>query len=112
MVSSYEINICQGDNFSLTLKATDGSGNPIDLSDYSISSEFVEKYGKTSGFLGTFDVAIVDGPNGIVNISLTNSYTASIPVSQYVYDVEATADSSSVKFLTGYVNVYPEIASL
>ena len=112
MSQTYNMQILQGDSFSLRVNASDSNGNYINLSGFGARGSIKYNYSNTGILLNlnpTIDNSYV---SGIVNIYLSGSQTELLPVGVFPYDMEITGDSGYVnKFIHGYVAVGPEITT-
>lgn len=72
---------------TFTLESTDSS-TPVDLSDYTISSQMRKHPGSSSAT--TFSTEILNAQAGRIFIGLSTSQTASLKPGRYVYDILAT----------------------
>ena len=108
-MNSYNLDIYQGGNFNVTLRASNSDGTPINLSGYTVRSNLREFYSST-GAETSFTCTILNYESGIVKLSMTPSGTAALKCDQYVYCVECAnaADTDVIKFLRGYAYVFPE----
>lgn len=82
-----------GDTLSLTCTYTDSSGNPINITSYTIASKV-----KAVGFEDTITVTKTNAANGVFTLSATATDTASWPVtvsiaSRLFCDVQFTSGS-------------------
>jgi hypothetical protein len=108
--SSYNIDIFQGSTYSTRITARDENSNYINLSGYSSRAYVKCNYGAT-GTVAQFSCLVHPSyVSGIIDISLTAAQTATLPVTQAVYDLEIfnTGETDVTKLLRGYVNIYPE----
>jgi hypothetical protein len=97
MASVYVNNLVinSGSDFSQTFTLEDPSTNSaFDLSLYSVSSQLRKWAGSSTAV--NFDAVIEIAVAGKINISLTNTQTASLKPGRYVYDVVIT-DSGGQK---------------
>jgi hypothetical protein len=60
----------------------------------------------------TFSATIVDAANGNVQISLTAAETANIKDGRYVYDIEATNNTTVKRIIEGLITVYPGVTNV
>jgi hypothetical protein len=107
MANSYDLDIYCGSTFSTRLTARDSSQNAINLSGYSVRAYIKGKFSDT-GILLNLNPIIYSQTSGIVDIIISGSQTAGLPIGQYPYDLEAYQGDYVVKFLRGYANFYPE----
>ncbi len=114
MASTYDFNITQGSEFSVTFNVTNESGTPYDLNVYGVSGIAKHRYGDTttlinlnpSGVLGFLD-------SGRFEVKLYASETQALPVCQGVYGIEIFSGQGVGQFVDkavkGKFNVHPEV---
>lgn len=113
MASTYDIDIYKGAPFSLSINATNSSGVPINLEEYSARGCIKYRYGDESPLV-RFNVSIQSPESsGILSFWLSATGTASLPTFQGLYELEAytSGDADVIKFLRGYANIYPEVVT-
>ena len=109
MITAYDFDVYQGQNFSLSLTVRDNNGVPLDLTNYAISG-FI-KVNLTSTPISSLNAQITTPTSGIVSLSIPPSGTASLPVDYLFYDVSIDNYSGSAqKILLGKISVYPEVS--
>lgn len=123
MATSYNINTIQGDQLRLNLRVKDSSNNPINLSGYDVRGIVKYAYGYTGNeqILLNLNPIICSGINGaeyasgIINININSYNMSSIPVGQFVYDIERfpynNPTGDSIKLIRGKFIVSPEVTS-
>jgi hypothetical protein len=121
MDSSYNFSIKQGSEFNVRLTITELSV-PVNLSGFLVRSNVKFRYGDT-GALIDLKPTIVSGtegtlyPSGYVDLYLSGSETAALPVAEAVYDLERYVTGSEgdettvVKMLAGKFTINPEVTS-
>ena len=90
----YDIQIYQGDSWSQQFTF------PFDVTNLVFKAQ-IRTYPDAPSLYATFNVAVVDGPNGIIQLSLDPSATAYLPVRAF-WDLQAT-DPSNPSFEQTYV---------
>tara|TARA_Y100000114_G_scaffold154517_1_gene176716 strand:+ start:592 stop:978 length:387 start_codon:yes stop_codon:yes gene_type:complete len=117
MASTYDFNVTQGQEFSVTLDVKDNGGNPYNLSGdngYKVSGVAKYRYG-SSGALINLSPSGVEGflDSGRFKVTLFASQTQELPVCQGRYGIEIYSGSGSSTFvekvINGKFNVFPEI---
>jgi hypothetical protein len=116
MASTYNLDISQGETYSIRLNAKDSTGTRINLSGYTARGVIKYRYGNT-GYLLDLDPDVVSGTNGnalasgFIDINLIPSQTSSLPVGQFVYDVEISGGTTVFRVVQGKAVVNPEVHS-
>jgi hypothetical protein len=93
-VGVYDIELVQGNNF------TQNFTFPFDISNLTFTAQ-MRTYPNSPSLYATFGTQIVDGPNGILELSLNPSDTEYLPVRAF-WDVRAT-DSENPNFAQTYM---------
>ena len=107
MAQIQNIYIDQGPTFSLSLVVNDQSGDPKDLSDYTVAAQMRKSYYTNTSINFTSEVSLpLDGE---VTISLTAVQTSAIKAGRYVYDIEITGEDETLRVLEGIVVINPEV---
>ena len=102
----------QGATWKLSFAYTDGSGDPIDLTNYTANMQARVSYDSTSVALNlTSGTGItLGGTAGTVNLLVPAATTATIGAAQYVYDMELVSASGEVtRIIEGTLTVTPEV---
>jgi hypothetical protein len=102
--------IDQGTTFSSIITLTNQDGTPMDLTDFTVRSQFRKSYQSSSAV--NFQASIYDALAGQVQLKLDPSDTTDIQAGRYLYDIELTSpapDSSKIRALEGLVILTPEI---
>ena len=118
MASTYDISINQGESLDLLFKLKDSNGVALNLSGYSSRGKVKYSYG-SSGALLDLNPIIVTGLNnsalvsGHVTISISATNSASLPVTEAVYDVERFTLNDAIvhKVLNGKFIINPEVTN-
>lgn len=85
MAEYVEITIEQGATFTTTVTVTDGSGEHLDLRDYSAKAQLRKSYYSLTAY--DFDVVAADPAHGELVITMDAATTANLMPGRYVYDV-------------------------
>jgi len=121
MDSSYNFSIKQGSEFNVRLTITELSV-PINLSGFLVRAKVKHRYGDT-GTLVDLKPTVVSGtsgalyPSGYVDMYLSGSETAALPVAEAVYDLERyvtgseLSETSVIKMLAGKFTINPEVTN-
>lgn len=107
---AYNISITQGENYDLVAGITNASGQPVNISGYNLRGQVRYSYGST-GVMLNLAPDIVSEVSGIIQISLTPSETAALPITVAVYDIEKYSENDVVvnKILNGTFTINPEV---
>ena len=107
MAATYVSNITvnSGEDFSqtFTLESADSS-SPLNLTDYSVSSQMRKHAGSTTKTDFTAE-ALTPLTDGKIKISLTNAQTSALKSGRYVYDVVIESGGTKTRVLEGMVLV-------
>lgn len=106
MAADLNLYIDQGATFRSEITISDDSGVPVDITNYTITSQFRKSYGSTVST--AFSVTLLDPVNGVLELSLTSTQTANIKPGRYVYDAKYTL-TDTVVFVKGILTVYPGV---
>lgn len=107
MAQVQNIYIDQGTTFSFSIAVSDQNGDLKDLSDYAAAAQMRKSYYSNTSIDFTADVS--SPLDGEVTISLTAQETSDIKAGRYVYDIEITSDTETLRVLEGIVVVNPEV---
>ena len=109
MATYIEINVDQGADFTseITVKI---DGLPFDLSAATLEGQIRRTYNSASATT-TFDLSISPDPDetNVVVASLTAAKTALLTADRYVFDIEATIDSTVYRIAEGIINVSKQV---
>jgi len=112
-MTTYTLNLIQGNSTTLRITATDQNGTAINLSGQNVRGQVRYTYGST-GVLLDLHPTIYSAVSGIVQINISGSQTANLPVGTFPYDLESAvtgsdgSETSVCKFLRGYAEISPE----
>jgi hypothetical protein len=103
-----EIFIEQGASYLSTVIVKDAENNPINLTDFSVSSQLRKSYYSTTSIDFTI---VVDAPEeGIINMELDAKTTSNIRPGRYVYDVKIEDDfGDAIRVFEGTATVSPGV---
>lgn len=93
-----------GSNFDVEFTIADDDGNPIDITNYTITSQ-IRKSFITENVIN-FAVSKIDAANGIAKLSLSVPQTT-VMDGRYVYDAIYKNANGVVKFVKGIITAYP-----
>lgn len=106
MATVQNIVIDQGTTFSLTITLTNDDGSAKDLTSYTVAAQMRKSY--YTNTYTSFTTSKVD-LTGEVTMSLTASQTSDLKAGRYVYDLEITSSTETLRILEGIVTVTPEV---
>jgi hypothetical protein len=103
---SVNYKVTQGDNFPLQLTYKDPSGNPIDLTGFSVTLEVKDKPG---GKILSATCTIGDGitipapTTGVININISSAKTSVFTLPRSAYQIQVTDQyGSKITLLQGW----------
>jgi hypothetical protein len=105
-----ELRMDQGCSFSLRITvANDSTNAAINIASSSFASQLRRSPFSTNA-TANLVCTVVDGSNGILQISLASGNTHNIKAGRYVYDVVMTDNTGlKTRVLEGVMDVYPEV---
>lgn len=108
----YNISLVQGENFDLSATLTSSDSSCINLSGYGVRGVAKYSYGST-GVLLDLNPVIVNAASGLIEVHLTPSQTAQLPVTVAVYDIEKYTSGDYIvnKVMNGTFTVNPEVTT-
>jgi hypothetical protein len=117
MATIYDLSITQGSQLDVRLRVKDQNGNVINLENYFVRGYIKHRYADAGNLLN-LEPVIVSGDggsgyvSGYVDILVSGSQSATLPVSQNVYDIELyNAQGYTDKIIKGYFSVLPEVTT-
>ena len=122
MATVYNFSATQGSQLSVRLNVKDASGDPINLSGYAVRGVVKYRYSSPSSLVD-LDPTIVSGTtgslyaSGYVDVYLSGSQTAALPIGEFVYDIEkypngaSNSEGAVDKILAGDFLVYPQVTT-
>jgi len=122
MATVYNFSATQGSQLSVRLNVKDASGDALNLSGYDARGVVKYRY-SSNNTLVDLDPTIFSGESGIayasglIDVYLSGSQTSSLPVGDFVYDIEkyltgaSNVEGSVDKILAGSFLVYPQVTT-
>lgn len=103
-METLDLEIYRGDTFVEQLTILDDDGNPVDVSTMDFAAE-IRRVATSETVMATFTVAIVDGPNGVVSITLYPSETEdlAIPTTSWAWDFQTMTDAATPVVTTRFL---------
>ena len=122
MATVYNFSATQGSQLSVRLNVKDASGDAIDLSGYGARGVVKYRYSSSTNLVdlaptivsGTSGVAL---QSGLIDVYLSGSQTAEMPIGDFVYDIEkyptgaSNTEGAVDKILAGSFLVYPQVTT-
>jgi hypothetical protein len=113
MAQYEELSIDKGTDVTVQLELEDTSGNPKNLTNYTVAGKVKRNYNSSTSTPFTAEIK-APATGGVVNLSLTNAQTNTFKAGRYVYDVEISfvdSDSQTVveRILEGQIEVTPSV---
>lgn len=104
--------IDQGSDFSAIVTLNNQDNSPIDLTNFTVKSQFRKSYQSSTAV--TFTVSVYNASQGKIRIQLPASSSSAVAAGRYLYDVEITSTITSEKkrVLEGIVVLTPEITRI
>lgn len=102
----------QGATWKLALTYTNGTDDPIDLTNYTARMQARSVFESPTTVLSLVNGTgiALGGTAGTINLLVPATTTATITAAQYVYDLEIESDSSEVtRVVQGTLIVTPEV---
>ena len=111
MATVSNLYVDQGTDFSAIVTLTNQDGTPINLTGFTVKSQFRKSY--QSSQATSFTVAIFNATAGKIRMSLPAATSSPIAAGRYLYDVEITsAIGERKRALEGIVVLTPEITRI
>lgn len=108
MAAFTEIIIEQGASFSTTINVEDAYNNPVDLLDYTPSSQMRKSYYSSTSYEIT--AAVTDVAQGEITLSMTAANTALLTPGRYVYDLIIDDGANTItRVVEGIATVLPSV---
>ena len=103
------LTIDQGSTFSVEIDVTDSSGDPLNLTGYTVAGQIRKTY--SSSTFTNFTASVYSAIGGTVKIELSATTTNAMKAGRYVYDVEITQTSSGdiTRIVEGQLEVKPGV---
>lgn len=97
----------QGSSFVETIQTSDSNGQPLNLNNYTVTSQIKKSYTATDSIY--FDISIIN--NTQIQLYLDSYATANLTSVKYVYDVILSDDNGNVdRIQEGTIIVSPGVS--
>ena len=108
MTTTSNLYVDQGSDFSAIVTLNNQDGTPINLTGFTIKSQFRKSYQSSTAV--DFTVSIFDATKGKIRMQLPANASSAVQAGRYLYDVEITSPTNERKrALEGIVVLTPEI---
>jgi hypothetical protein len=106
------LDIDQGSDFSAEIQLENDDGTPMNLSGFSVYSQFRKSYGSTIGY--SLNPVVLNASQGTIKLSLSGVESSSIRPGRYLYDIEIinTLVQIKTRVLEGVVTISAEITKI
>ena len=101
------LDLDQGSDFSIVMELENDNSTPMNLSGFSVYSQFRKSYGSTVAH--SFNAVVLNASQGTIKLSLSGIASSSIKPGRYLYDVEVTSDGVVSRIAEGIVTVTPQV---
>ena len=109
MKDAFNINLDQGQTYTLPIRLANVDSSPIDISGWSWKAQ-IKTSVESEKIEGTFTVTVLSPTQGSLAISLSSSDTYALNRQNYYYDLMGTDTSGkTLKYLEGRMFVDPTI---
>jgi hypothetical protein len=93
----------------ITVAAT--TGQPLDLTNYTVKSQMRKSYSSSTAY--NFTTSVYDPTAGKVRLQLDPTQSEAIPPGRWLYDVEITSPTGAkTRVVEGIVTVTPQITQI
>jgi hypothetical protein len=103
------LNINQGSTYIARLTGMNSAGGYYDLTGYTASGYIKYRYSDSDYFLNLNPVVHPSYISGLIDITIPATETASLPVTQLLFDINVYSGVSVSRVLGGKVVVNPEV---
>ena len=108
MAGVTNLTIEKGADFNITVTLTDGSGNPIDLTSYTVTGYMRQSFYNTENVFSIVCSVLSPSSAGNINLYQAASYTATIPSGRYYYTIQIQSLGGAIqRVLEGTATVTP-----
>lgn len=97
----------QGATFTITINYNDDLGNPNDLTSYTAQSKMRRSFYSSNAT--SLTASITNPANGEIVLSMTAANTANLRPGRYVYDLEVSNATQTLRVIEGIITVLPEV---
>lgn len=108
MAQTLDLTFIQGDNYKASVIAKNAAGSAINLVGYSVAGKVRNRY-SDSTYLLDLAPTVSSAVSGIIDIDIPATGTASLPVTEAVYDIEMYQGTEVTRLLEGNVKILPQV---
>lgn len=112
MAHIYNPTIDQGAVWTVVVEYLDSNDDPIDLTGFSAAMQLRENYDSTISALTLTSEdgeIVIDGPNGLVTITMSAEQTGDLTATWYLYDVELYSGANVIRLIQGQISIAGEV---
>lgn len=108
MATISNLYIDQGTDFTSIITLTNQDGTILNLTGYSVKSQFRKSYNSSSYV--EFTATVYNAGAGQISLALTAAQSSAVAAGRYLYDIEITAPGGQkTRALEGIIVITPEI---
>ena len=107
------LSITRGSTFNIRITVYDDDSNIVDLTGFEVRGVIKNRY-SDADILVNLDPVVYDASAGLVDVLLTPTQTAALPVTEALYDIEKfpiSGQGATDKIMKGTVLIHPEVTS-
>jgi hypothetical protein len=111
MATITNLYVDQGSTFNSIVTLRNQNGTPMNLTGYTVKSQFRKSYQSSQAF--NFTTSVFDATTGRIRLQLPADYSSTIRAGRYLYDIEITSPiGEKLRALEGIVVISPEITQV
>jgi hypothetical protein len=100
-----------GSDYSNIITVASTTGQPLNLSGYTVASQMRKSY--SSSVVHDFTATVYNAQNGKVRLQLAAAQSSAIPSGRWLYDVEITSPSGAkTRVVEGIVTISSQITQI
>lgn len=108
MATSANLIIDQGSDFSSTITLKNQNGTPMDLTNFTVKSQFRKSY--RSSQATDFVCSVLDATSGKIFLKLPAESSSGLMAGRFLFDIEISSTAGhKFRVLEGIVTITPEI---
>jgi len=112
MATSVYLDIDQGSDFTTEITLENDNGTPMNLTGYTVYSQFRKSYGSSTAY--AFTCTVSNALHGKITLSLSGVTSSAIKHGRYLYDVEVISivGFGKTRVIEGIITINPEITKI